>query len=430
MESFVIFKDIVPDELPGKLVERSGIDLRSVSADVFTALVSVKAEKIVGTGDLSGITSVDPLLMRVKYGIDPTGSEIHLGHLMPMMLSKLFARRGAKVDIVVGDFTARVGDPSGRDTARSVLTRDDIEQNLISYRAQMEPYIGLSRFEAEGTVRFLRNSEWIENEYPIGVLLGILQKISLGSITQREDLRKRIESGKAVSFAEALYPILMGLDSVYLNATIEIGGKDQELNFWLCRDVQEACGMKPESALCTAILEGTSGDGRKMSKSFGNYIPVSAEPERVFGLTMSVPDSHVVPWFKAFADILPEDIPALEKAVADKPMDMKRALGTYLVAMGHGLAAGLIENENFIKKFSNREISDDAYKTVSLQSDEMPIVDALQLAQSDWSKTHIRRLLEDSAVKNMDSNDVLSNDALVQKGMRIKVGKLGFFKFD
>lgn len=288
--------------------------------------------------------SYTPLV--VKFGIDPTAANIHIGHVVPMMLVKAFLKKGHDVKIVIGDFTARIGDPSGRSTERAALTNETIMDNLKTYKEQIGMFVNLDKVE------ICLNSNWINKLTPAD-LFGFLQMISLTQATQRKDFKTRIENGSAVSLAEVCYGPLMGIDSFVLNADIEIGGVDQLLNFMQCRDIMEKKGMKPEIALMTPILEGTSNDGRKMSKSFGNAIAVLEDDEEKFGKFMSINDDLILPYFKCFAFINDSDLAELDSFVKAEPNEAKKQLATFFIAMQHhDMNAGETARLAFERKFS------------------------------------------------------------------------------
>lgn len=438
-----IISETKPEEIFDILVARSKVDLKQVDQKIIWSLIKSKTEHKVDHVMLEHIETKPIIEQKIKFGIDPTGAEIHLGHLVPMMLLKIFARANARVDFVIGDFTAKIGDPSGREHAREPLSSDQIKNNLESYIKQIKPYFDLESFK---NVKIHHNSQWLES-FSISSLLRLLQDIPLSALTQREDIKIRLEAGKPVSFAESLYPVFMGLDSAQLDTTIEIGGRDQELNFWLCRHVQLSVGrnnkktrFEVESGLCTPILQGTSGDGKKMSKSLNNYISISTSAENIFGLTMSIPDSHIYPWIKSFGDVLGNhDVAVLPNPLLDSnlenlvniyPLELKKQLAMYLVYLGHGEDQARIERDSYERKFSKKIITDEDYISVKLKEDKN-IVEALKQAQPDWSKTHIKQLLISGAVKLMNHSEaVLTENYTVSVGDKLKVGKLAYFKFE
>ncbi|MBO4726239.1 MAG: tyrosine--tRNA ligase, partial [Clostridia bacterium] len=252
---------------------------------------------------------IEPAMLKdklnVKLGIDPTGADIHIGHLCPIFILNIFLKCGHHVDFIIGDFTAKIGDPSGRNTERAMITDEQIAKNFATYVEQITPYINTKKLNVH------KNSQWL-SKMSLAEFLSVLQRIKLSVATQREDFRKRIEN---VSLAEVNYAVLMGLDSVNLHTNIELGGIDQLLNFSQCRIVQEIYGQKPEIAFGTPILEGLSGDGRKMSKSYNNYIAVRSSAEDKFGKFMSLPDNLLLKYYQAFGYLYAEEITDLVKFI-------------------------------------------------------------------------------------------------------------------
>ena len=257
--------------------------------------------------------------------------------------------------------------------------------------------------------------------------LAVLQRIKLSVATQREDFRKRIEN---VSLAEVNYAVLMGLDSVNLNTDIELGGLDQILNFSQCRMVQEIYQQKPEMAFGTPILEGLSGDGRKMSKSYNNYIAVTATVEDKFGKFMSLPDNLLLKYYQAFGYLYAEEIPDLVKFIEANPLEAKKQLATYFVSIdGNDLNIGRTERENFERKFSKRELTDDDFVTVKVAANT-PLLNAIATSGKFSSNGEIKRLIIAGAVSDIDTKEKLGIDYIVTKTVKIKVGKLNIFKLE
>lgn len=358
--------------------------------------------------------------LNVKLGIDPTGAEIHIGHLCPIFCLNILLKFGHHIDFVIGDFTAKIGDPSGRNTERAMITDAQIAQNLASYTKQIAPYIDINK------VSVRKNSEWL-SKYSLSDFLAVLQRTKLSTATQREDFRNRIEN---VSLAEVCYAVLMGLDSVNLKTDLELGGVDQLLNFSQCRLVQEIYGQKPELALTTPILEGLSGDGRKMSKSYHNYIAVSASAEEKFGKFMSLPDSLLLKYYQAFGYLYAEEIPDVEKFIKEDPLEAKKQLATYFVSLdGNNLNIGQAERVKFERKFSKRELTDEDFVTLTIPTGT-GIINAIFASNKFASKGEIKRLVLANAVTNVDTKEKIGLDFVLTKNTKIKVGKLNIFNME
>ncbi len=402
------------DEL---LFERFNEDWSKLSPEKMLSLVSIKTQvtlpATIKPSELKG-------KLNIKLGIDPTGADIHIGHLCPIFLMNIFLKCGHNVDFIIGDFTAKIGDPSGRNTERAMITDEQIAKNFATYVKQISPYIDTNQLHVH------KNSEWL-SKMSLAEFLAVLQRIKLSVATQREDFRKRIEN---VSLAEVTYAVLMGLDSVNLKTDIELGGLDQLLNFSQCRLVQEVYGQKPEFAFGTPILEGLSGDGRKMSKSYHNYIAVSSSAEDKFGKFMSLPDSLLLKYYQAFGYLYAEEIPALKEFIEANPLEAKKQLATYFVSLdGNDLAIGRAERENFERKFSKRELTDDDFVTVNV-APNTTLLNAISATGKFASNGEIKRLILAGAVSDIYTKEKLGIDYNLTKTVKIKVGKLNIFKVE
>ncbi len=289
-----------------------------------------------------------------KLGIDPTGHEVHLGHAVPMILLSRLSRMGHQVVLIVGDVTAKIGDPSGRSGERPALTDADIAANLATYREQVSPFFDF------GAAQFRYNGDWLAR-VTLPRLIEITSQVPVSMSLQREDFRKRLAAGQGLSMAELLYSVAMALDSVEVCCDMELGGIDQFLNMQMCRRVMEICGQAPELVLANSLLEGTDGTGAKMSKSLGNYVPLTAGPAEVFGKLMSIPDRLVVPWFKALSEWQDSELLLLSRRVAGgsvRPVDPKRILAGEVTAALHGVEAAMRAREHFAARFSRQSFGE------------------------------------------------------------------------
>lgn len=399
------------------LFERFNEDWSKLTPTQLLSLLRVKTQ-------ITLPATIEPAMLKdklnIKLGIDPTGADIHIGHLCPIFVLNIFLKCGHHVDFIIGDFTAKIGDPSGRNTERAMITDEQIAKNFATYVQQIAPYIDTKKLHVR------KNSEWL-SKTSLTEFLAVLQRIKLAVATQREDFRNRIEN---VSLAEVTYAVLMGLDSVNLHTDIELGGLDQILNFSQCRLVQEIYNQKPEMAFGTPILEGLSGDGRKMSKSYNNYIAVTASAADKFGKFMSLPDNLLLKYYQAFGYLYAEEIPALKQFIADNPMEAKKQLATYFVSIdGNDLNIGLTERENFERKFSKRELTDDDFVTIKV-APNTSLLNALALTGKFASNGEIKRLIMAGAVTDINSKEKLGINYNVTKTVKIKVGKLNIFKME
>src|SRR3954463_6008253 len=256
--------------------------------------------------------------LRVKLGIDPTAPDIHLGHVVVLTKLAQFQEQGHQVVLIIGDFTARVGDPSGRDTQRPMLTPEEIDANTKTFQDQA--FKVLNRDATE--VRF--NSEWLD--MPLQELFQLMSQVTVARLLEREDFTKRIRADQPISSLELLYPVLQGYDSVAVRADLELGGTDQKFNLLFARDIQRAYGVPEQSIMTMPILPGTDGR-QKMSKSLGNYVGVTDPPEEMFGKLMSVPDEAMGTYYELLRG---------EGEPGGHPGQAKRALARRIVERVHG----------------------------------------------------------------------------------------------
>ncbi len=259
------------------LRERRAMDLSDLPPAEQAALISARSQELLpSVGDLAARLAAADAERRklvVKFGIDPTAADVHVGHAVPMIIASRFQRMGHHVVFIVGDITAKIGDPSGRTADRPPLTDDDIRANMATYREQVTPFFDFTRAD------FRYNSEWLA-PVTLPEFIGVLEKLPVAASLQREDFRNRLAAGSGLTMAELVYSVVMALDSVKIAADIELGGLDQLLNMQMCRRVMENSGQQPEIIIATGLIEGTDGTGAKMSKSKGNYVGLASGPKR------------------------------------------------------------------------------------------------------------------------------------------------------
>ncbi len=323
--------------------------------------------------------------LRVKLGIDPTTPDIHLGHTVVLEKLREFQAAGHQVVLIVGDFTARVGDPSGRSAQRPMPSPEEVEANAATYQEQAFKVLDRERTE----VRF--NSEWLRMAPE--ELLGLLAQTTVARLIERDDFQKRLAAGAPIAALELLYPLLQGYDSVAVEADVEIGGTDQKFNLLFGRDVQSAYGQKPQSILTMPILVGTDGS-RKMSKSLDNYIGVTEAPEEMFGKTMRVPDEAMPEYFRLVLGAEPPAVP---------PNEAKRALARDVVARFHDEDAARGAEAAFDRLFVERrapeqveELGLDGFLGGDGGEVHLP---ALMAGAFEISSSEARRLIKQGGVK-------------------------------
>ena len=346
--------------------------------------------------------------LRVKLGIDPTAPDIHLGHTVVLGKLREFQEAGHTVVLIIGDFTARVGDPSGRSAQRPVLSPEEIDANARTFQEQAFKVLDPQRTE----VRF--NSEWLRMEPE--ELLGLLATTTIARLLEREDFRTRMEREAPISALELLYPLLQGYDSVAIESDVEIGGTDQKFNLLFGRDVQASYGVAPQSIITMPILPGTDGL-RRMSKSAGNYIGVTDPPEEMFGKVMSVPDEVMPHYFRLVLRLEPE--PGRE------PNQAKRGLARAIVERFHGEPAAADAEEHFDRLFVRHQAPEEIEEAEITAGEEVH-VPALLATHFGISRSEGRRLIAQGGVR-IDGKTVaperLEIPAAELDGRVIQVGK-------
>ncbi|MCE7082249.1 tyrosine--tRNA ligase [Streptomyces sp. ST2-7A] len=354
-------QDLSSDTVVRQLMEETGsrryLDLGDLSAEEQATLIASRAVEVLPSVDRLAAEIVSAREagrgLRVKLGIDPTAADVHLGHTVPMIVLSRFQRMGHEVTLIIGDVTAKIGDPSGRSAERPPLTDEDIAANLSGYRDQVRPFLDFDR------VRIRHNSEWLGG-YTLPELIGVLARVPASSLLQREDFRTRLEAGHGLTMSELIYPVAMALDSAEIVADIELGGVDQLLNMQMGRRVMEVHGQRPQLIATMPLIEGTDGSGAKMSKSKGNYVGLRADADEVFGRIMSIPDRLMEPYLRAWTEWDDAEIALVLSRISEgtvHPMDLKRILAGEMVAVLHGADAAMAARAAFAARFSRGDFA-------------------------------------------------------------------------
>jgi tyrosyl-tRNA synthetase len=353
--------------------------------------------------------------LRVKLGIDPTTADIHLGHTVVLEKLSEFQRQGHTVVLIIGDFTARVGDPSGRSSTRPLPSAEEIEANAATYQEQAFKVLDRDRTEIR------RNSEWLRMEAED--LFSLLARTTVARLLERDDFQERLGAGQPIAALELLYPLLQGYDSVAVEADVELGGTDQKFNLLFGRDIQVAYGQPPQSILTMPILVGTDGV-QKMSKSLGNYVGVTDPPEEMFGKLMSIPDKAMAEYYRLLLGQDPPDRPAVAA---------KRELARRIVDRYHGEGAGGGAEIEFDKLHVLHVIPEDVddFRIDAYVIDDKAQLPSLMGAGFDLSSSQARRLIKQGGVK-LDGATVASNVLELPReelaGKVLQVGKRRFLK--
>ena len=366
---------------------------------------------------LKKLNSEKPL--RIKFGIDPTGSDLTLGHAVVLKKLADFQKLGHKIILLFGTFTAQVGDPSDKSETRKILSPDEVLTNCATYLEQVEKILNIKECEV------VHNGDWFEKFSPQDFLHLTAQK-SVAQILSRDDFKKRFEAGTDIALIEFLYPLLQGYDSVVLKNDLEIGGNDQLFNLLVGRDLQKKYEVKAlQDIMTTKLLVGTDGT-EKMSKSLGNYIALMDKPSEIFGKIMSIPDTAMLDYFECLTDL---DLQNITKISQEKPRDTKVLLAKTIITWLHDEESANQAEQDFIQKFVKKEIPDDI-ATIKISATEIGILDLItKECNFANSNGEARRLITGGGV-SLNSEKI--SDPLLQikieDGMILKVGKRKFAK--
>lgn len=360
--------------------------------------------------------------LNIYLGIDPTATQIHLGHAVPLRKLQAFVALGHNVTFLIGDFTALIGDTSDKDRERPILTKEQIQENFKTYKAQAEKIVDFSK------VRIRYNSEWLSR---LGYedVIQIFRHFSLNDFLGRELIKKRLESGGHVRFDEMAYPAMQGYDSYFMDTDVQIGGTDQTFNMQAGRTLQKDRRGKETFVLSTAFLEGT--DGRKMSKSWGNAIWLDDQPNEMFGKVMSLKDELIISYFTLATSIPLEKAKEVETRLSsgENPMILKKELAYQIVKELHRAAAAIKAQESFEKVFQKREIPVEIASYHPKKPTDTGLLSILTGAQVVSSRAEAKRLIQQGAVEInhrvvRDPQFTLSGD----KEQIIKIGKTRYLK--
>jgi tyrosyl-tRNA synthetase len=330
--------------------------------------------------------------LRVKLGIDPSSPDIHLGHTVVLGKLRDFQELGHTAVLIIGDFTARIGDPSGQSVTRRPLEVEEVEANAATYLEQVFKVLDPDATEVR------RQSEWF-GEMKLAEVLRLASRATVAQITTRDDFRKRIDSGSVVGVHELMYPLMQGYDSVAVKSDVELGGTDQLFNLLFARDVQRESDMEPQDVLTMPLLEGLDGV-QKMSKSLGNYVGVTDAPAEMFGRVMSVPDALIGRYYLLALGSGEDEVAVIENRIAggENPRDVKAELARAIVSRFHSPADAAAAEEAFTSQFRRGEQPEEIQE-VSLPADPTTVADALSALGLAASKGEGRRLVAQRGVK-------------------------------
>jgi len=349
--------------------------------------------------------------LRVKAGFDPTAPDIHLGHTVLLRKLRQFQDLGHEVYFLIGDFTARIGDPTGKSQLRKTLSKEEAEKNAETYTNQVANILDLNK------IKVVFNSRWFE-KMSVAEYLGLTMHVTVSQMFAREDFKKRLENKQDVSLLEFMYPVLQGYDSVEIKADIELGGTDQIFNLLVGRDMQKDFGQEPQVVITMPLLEGTDGIN-KMSKSLGNYVAINDTPKDMFGKIMSVSDDLMLKYYTLLTD---EDIDEVKKL---HPKEAKVNLAKLIIAQYHGADAAQAAADEFSRVFASKELPQDMpeYKL----SSEKPVVDICVESGLVKSKNEARRLIQQGGLE-FEGKKIADISSKIGSAGVLKIGSRRFLK--
>ena len=361
--------------------------------------------------------------LRVKFGADPTAPDIHVGHTVVIRKLKAFQDLGHTAIFLIGDFTGMIGDPSGKNTTRPPLTREEILANAETYKKQIFKILDPEKTE----LRF--NSEWFDAQGSAG-FIKLASHTTVKQILERDDFEKRMREERPIALHELLYPLVQGYDSVALEADVELGGTDQKFNLLMGRNLQREYNQEPQVILTTPLLEGLDGV-QKMSKSLNNYIGIDEAPNEMFGKMMSISDDLMWKYYELLTDLAPPEIEAL-KSSEENPRNLKVKLAKFVIRDFHSAEAADAAEADFVARFVKKEIPDEIEET-NISAGNYNLADLLTQLNLAASKKEAKRLIEQGGVKlngekvsNIGAEIELTDEILLQIGKRrflkVKVG--------
>jgi tyrosyl-tRNA synthetase len=372
----------------------------------------------------SALESGRPLT--IKLGLDPTAPDIHLGHTVVLQKLRQFQDLGHQVVLILGDFTARIGDPTGKSETRKQLTEEQVLENARTYERQIFKILDREK------TRVVFNSQWLA-PLKFTQVIELAAKYTLARMLERDDFAKRYKEGLPISIHELFYPLMQGYDSVELKADVEIGGTDQKFNLLMGRTLQKEYGQVPQIAITMPILEGLDGI-HKMSKSLGNYIGIDEAPREMYGKTMSLPDDLMSRYFELVTAVSLEELRDIEAGLKDgslHPRDIKMRLAREVVSQYHGIEQARAAEEEFKRMFQQKDLPDEVpeFRPAEDMKEEVWLPKLMVAAGSTGSTSEARRLIQQGGVKvdgiKVDDPNITINPS---QGMIIQVGKRKFFQ--
>ncbi|QGQ45382.1 tyrosine--tRNA ligase [Metabacillus sediminilitoris] len=364
--------------------------------------------------------------LKIKLGLDPSAPDVHLGHTVVLNKMRQFQENGHIIQLIIGDFTGKIGDPTGKSVARKQLTDEEVKHNAKTYFEQFAKVIDMEKVELH------YNSKWLST-LNFEDVIQLAGKITVARLLERDDFEERIAFGKPISLHEFFYPLMQGYDSVVLECDIELGGTDQHFNILMGRHFQEKFGKEKQVALLMPLLEGLDGV-EKMSKSKKNYIGIDESPQEMYGKAMSIPDELMNKYFELVTDFTPEQIQTIKDQIETgvlHPRDAKMLLGKTIVRMYHGLEAAESAEQHFISVFQHRSLPDEIPVIDWNGKMETTIIDLLVDLKLLNSKSEARRMIENRGVRiNGNKVEDTNLQLLMTDGLIVQIGKRKFVKIN
>jgi tyrosyl-tRNA synthetase len=361
--------------------------------------------------------------LRIKAGFDPTAPDLHLGHTVLLRKLKHFQELGHEVYFLIGDFTAMIGDPTGRSETRPALTKEQVLENARTYKEQVFKILDPRK------TRVVFNSEWF-SKMTAEDIIRLCARYTVARILEREDFKKRFESGLPIAVHELIYPLFQAYDSVALKADVELGGTDQLFNLLIGRDIQREYGQEPQVIITLPLLEGLDGV-QKMSKSLGNYVGIMEPPQEMYGKLMSIPDSLMWKYYELLTDLPLEEINKMKREVEGgrfHPKEAKKSLARIIVSQYHSEELARKAEEEFERVFSKRELPSDV-ETFEVSAGKIYLPRILKDLGLTSSTSEARRLIAQRAI-DIDKNPITSEELELLPGEYVlKIGKKRFVKF-
>ena len=363
----------------------------------------------------------------IKLGFDPTAPDLHLGHAVVLKKLKQFQDLGHQIVILVGSFTARIGDPTGKNKSRKPLNVQEVQHNAETYIAQLSKIIDVEK------AQIVFNSDWLES-LSFSEIIQIMSNVTVAQLMQRNDFNKRFTENTPIAMHELVYPILQGFDSVKINADIEMGGTDQLFNCTMGRQLQETFKKSPQIVMCMPLLRGLDGK-EKMSKSLNNIIGLKDEPNEMFGKTMSIPDDLILEFLELTTDFSTEEKQEIKNRLKEEnPMNIKKIIAKNIISQYHDEKKADKAEDFFVNQFQNKNFEEKSFVPVLIsslenKSNQMALIDLCAFIKNDITKSANRRLIESGAVQ-VNNLKITNPYELIQlkKETKIKIGKRNFYE--